>query len=185
MVRFEFLDKKQFNKYSNKIFDILSNNMSKIAPTGNSRNDDFIIWKDAVSESIKKDNRHIVLIFQEVTNQIIGFFQYSTTIETFMMEEIQLCPEFQGRYNIFRDLYSFVLRNVSDNLLYVEAYANKQNHKSIGILKKLGLKIIGENTNGKSFYFRGNYQDLENWYMNHAVFIMDMLKDAEKDEMIF
>ena len=166
MARFEFLNKSQFDKYSNEIFDILSSNMSIIAPTGNSRNEDFAAWNDAVSEGIKKDNRHIVLIFEEETKHIIGFFQYCTTVDAFMMEEIQLRPDFQGKYNIFRDLYSFVLKNISTDLLYVEAYANKLNYKSIGILKTLGLKAVGENKSGKSFRFRGDFKDLVKWHMS-------------------
>lgn len=165
MVRFEFLNKSQFDKYSNKIFDILFDNMNIIAPTGNTRNEDFILWNVVAIEGIKNDNRHFVLVFHEETNYVIGFFQYSIINYTFMMEEIQLCSDFQGRYNIFRDLYSFVLKNISNDLLYVEAYANKRNCKSISILEKLGLKIIGENRNGTSFHFRGNFKDLIKWNM--------------------
>lgn len=166
MAEFEFLNKNLFSTYANKIFNILADNMSVIAPTGNSRDDDFKSWYCAVNDGLKKDNRRIILILESGTEDIIGFFQYYTNVNTFMMEEIQICTEFCGKDNIFRDLYGFVLNNISDDLLYVEAYANKLNHKSMGILGKLGLKIIGENKNGTSFHFKGKFDDLVRWHMN-------------------
>lgn len=168
MAKFEFLNKNLFHICANKIFNILADNMSIIAPTGNSRDEDFKLWYHAVGDGLKKDNRCIILILARDTNDIIGFFQYYTTADTFMMEEIQICPEFQGKDNIFRDLYSFVLNHIGTDLLYVEAYANKLNHKSIGILEKLGLKVIGENKNGKSFHFKGMFDDLVCWHLNCA-----------------
>ena len=46
----------------------------------------------------------------------------------------------------------------------VEAYANKKNTKSMGILGKLGLEIVGENQRGTSYLFRGNYDDMLKWF---------------------
>ncbi len=168
MARFEFSDKNLFDTYANKIFDILADNMSVIAPTGNSRDEDFKEWYRAVGEGLKKDNRQIILILERETDEIIGFFQYYTTADTFMMEEIQIRSEYRGKDNIFRDLYRFVFDHICDDLLYVEAYANKLNRKSIGILGKLGLKIIGENKNATSFHFQGKFDDLIGWHRNRA-----------------
>lgn len=166
MAKFEFLNKNSFYQYANKIFEILADNMSVIAPTETSKNEDFSLWYHYISESIKKDNRKIILILEYETNNMIGYFQYSTTVDTFMMEEIQIRNEYQSNDNIFRDLYGFVLKNISNDLLYVEAYANKLNYKSIGILGKLGLKVVGENKSGKSFHFKGSYEDLKTWHLN-------------------
>lgn len=77
-----------------------------------------------------------------------------------MMEEIQFKPEYQGR-NVFRALYGFLL--LKEDIKFVEAYANTSNHKSIGILEKLGLSKIGTNKNGNSYHFRGKYSDLIKW----------------------
>lgn len=43
----------------------------------------------------------------------------------------------------------------------MEAYANKKNKKSQGILARLGLERIGENKNGNSYHFRGRYEALK------------------------
>ena len=44
MTTFEFLNKSDFSVISNEIFNILADNMTVIAPTGNSREDDFKCW---------------------------------------------------------------------------------------------------------------------------------------------
>ena len=80
------------------------------------------------------------------------------------MEEIQIRKSYQGKYNIFERIYKFVLDNIKDGVCVVEAYADKRNIKSVGILGKLGLTIVGENKNGISYHFRGTYADLLNWY---------------------
>lgn len=163
MADFVYLNKADFDKFADKIFNILADNMTAIAPTGNSREEDFKLWHQAISGAIKAENRHVIHICENGSGNIIGFFQYSINTDTFMMEELQICNEFQGKDNIFRDLFGFVLKNIGHELLYVEAYANKSNHKSIGILSKLGLKVIGENKNGLSFHFKGDFADLIKW----------------------
>ncbi len=160
-ITFTYLNKSDFSTVANEIFDILADNMEIIAPTGNARTQDFKCWYEAVGDGLKKEERQIVLI--KDAECIIGFFQYYTNADTFMMEEIQLKPEYQGK-NIFRKLYGFLIENIGEDLKFVEAYANTENHKSIGILEYLGLSKIGMNKNGHSYYFKGDYGDLIRWY---------------------
>ena len=164
MLSFTFLPKNKFNQFSEKLFEILSENMTKIAPTGNAYLEDYQTWNNAVGEGIKKDNRQIIIISSNT--EIIGYFQYYTDNDIFMMEEIQLAPKYQGESNVFRLLYGFVLAELSSDIQFVEAYANKLNEKSNCILKRLGLKIIGENKSKTSFHYSGYFSDLLNWY-NH------------------
>ena len=164
MINFGFLKKCDFALYSKKLFDILADNMSVICPTGNSREDDYREWFSAVSDGLKKENRNIILIYNSENSDPIGFFQYYTTHDTFMMEEIQIMSEYMGKFSIFRDLYGFVLQNISLSIKYVEAYANRQNKKSIGILKRLGLDIIEKVHDGRLYHFKGKFSDLVKWY---------------------
>lgn len=161
MICFTYLNKPDFSAIANEIFNILADNMEIIAPTGNTREEDYKCWFEGVSDGLKRDERHIILI--KNSHNIIGFFQYYINADTFMMEEIQFKPEYQGK-NVFRKLYGFLLPNISKDIEFVEAYANITNHKSIGILEKLGLKKIGMNKNGRCFHFKGNYSDLKKWY---------------------
>lgn len=161
MICFEYLNKPEFPAVANKIFDILADNMGKIAPTGNTRAEDFRCWYEAVADGLKKEQRQIVLIKDE--EDIIGFFQYYTNENTFMMEEIQFKPEYQGT-KVFRNLFGFLIENIGENPEFTEAYANTENLKSTGILRHLGLSEVGMNKNGRSFHFRGRYRDLVKWY---------------------
>ena len=161
MISFEYLNKSDFSAFARQIFVILADNMTVIAPTGNSREDDFALWFDAVSDGLQREERQIILIKDSET--IVGFFQYYTNADTFMMEEIQFRPEYQGK-GVFRKLYGFILKNIRNDLEYVEAYASINNQKSIGILEKFGLSNIGLNKNGRSYHFKGRFADLIKWY---------------------
>ena len=162
-VTFEYMDKEGFPSVSNILFGILADNMQVIAPTGNTREDDYKCWFNGVSDGLKRDERQIVLIKDSCN--IIGFFQYYVNLDIFMMEEIQLKPEYHGN-GIFRQLYGFLIENINDATGFVEAYANTKNVKSIAILGKMGLTRIGTNKSGSCFHFKGKYADLKEWYTN-------------------
>ncbi len=160
-ISFAYLPKAAFPNISKDIFDILADNMSLIAPTGLTREEDYRCWYGAVSEGLKKAPRQMVLIRDG--GSLIGFFQYYTNGETFMMEEFQLKPEYHGT-GIFRELYAFVIPNIPESTPYIEAYASIRNDKSIGILQKLGLKKQNLNQTGRSWHFKGDYADFLRWY---------------------
>ena len=160
-VSFSFLNKSDFQTVARQIFDILADNMTVIAPTGNSREEDFGLWSNAVSDGLRRAERQIILIKDD--DNLIGFFQYYTNEDTFMMEEIQFKPEYQGK-GVFRALYGFLISHIKGDIEYVEAYANISNSKSIGILERLGLANTGLNKNGRSYHFKGNYSDLLEWF---------------------
>ena len=161
MISFEYLNKSDFSAFARQIFDILADNMTVIAPTGNSREKEFGLWFDAVSDGLQREERQIILI--KDNGNLIGYFQYYINADTFMMEEIQFRPEYQGK-GLFRELYGFVLKNVRNDLEFVKAYASINNKKSIGILEKFGLSNIGLNKNGRSYHFEGRFVDLIKWY---------------------
>ena len=164
MFDFYFLKQDDFKQYAEGLFSILYDNMIQIAPTGNSREEDFAFWFYANKEELKNKNRRIIVSVQKVTNEIVGYFQFSVQSNILLMEEIQIRKIYQGNYNIFEGFYELFLTNMKDDVVFVEAYANKKNTKSIGILGKLGLSIVGENNRGTSYHFRGTYTDLLKWY---------------------
>lgn len=166
LITFEFLDKTYFSQKSKEIFDILADNMTMIAPTGNTREEDYICWSDSVSEGLERAERKIVLIKR--CDELIGFFQYFTNEDTFRMEEIQLKPEYHGK-GIFRKLYGFILPKIDNSIEFVDAFANIQNEKSIAILEHLGLKNVGLNKNGRSYHFKGQFKKLKEWYENDGI----------------
>lgn len=118
MIKFRFLNKSAFDSLSKVIFTILAANMSEIAPTENSYEDDYNSWFAAVKEGLAKEKRKIILIFSG--DELIGFFQYYTSGNKLMMEEIQIRSDWQGK-EIFRSLYGFLISNLPPEIHDVEA----------------------------------------------------------------
>ncbi len=164
MIKFCYLNKCEFENYARGLFSILCDNMSQIAPTGNSWEEDFQFWLQAMKEELQSEKRQIIMIIHKESEKVIGYFQYSVNKTVLMMEEIQIDQAYQGKHNIFRDLYGVVFENMEAGVEVVEAYANKKNTKSMGILGKLGLEIVGENKRGTSYLFRGTYVDMLKWF---------------------
>lgn len=138
--------------------------MSVIAPTGNTREEDYAVWYQALSRRMQEESWQIVLIFEASTEKLIGYFQYSLSGEVFMMEEVQIALPYQGKYGLFRSLFAFVLPKMEPNIAFVEAYVNRNNVKSMAILERMGLQKIGCNKNGNSFHYRGSFSDLLRWF---------------------
>ncbi len=164
MISFSYLQKGDFNTVQQTLFDILADNMTCIAPTGNTREEDHAMWYEAVSGAyIHKEERQIILI--KDGDDTVGYFQYYTNQQTasLMMEEIQLKAAYQGK-NIFRPLYAFLLAHLPTDLQSVEAYANVKNAKSIAILQHMGLQKVGINKNGICYHFKGMFSDLVRWF---------------------
>ena len=171
MIRFEFLDKSCAEEFLPALFRLLHTNMDKIAPTGNSYAEDYVQWHGAVSEELQRDPRQILLIYDG--EALAGFFQYNVNETTFMMETIQFDETHQGS-GLFPQLYAYLSEIVPENTTYVEAYAHKKNEKSRGILTHLGLHVIGENRNGNSDHFRGDWGDIREKYNGREAAIREM-----------
>lgn len=158
--QFTFLNKTTAAEILPELFDILADNMSKIAPIGNNYEEDQRRWLSAISDAIQKEPRQIILIWHG--SSLVGFFMYYISVsgETFMMEEIQCKPEYHGT-GVFRQLYHFMFSHIPDTVTTVEAFANKQNTKSQGILCHLGLTCIGKNKTERTYHYRGAYQKMK------------------------
>lgn len=150
-----FLSKASAEEYLPQLFDILYENMSVIAPSGESREEDWRIWHGAVAPALQKEPRQILLIRDGA--EIIGYFQYYVNNGVFMMEEIQLRPEYQGR-GIFRLLYRRLAELIPGDTKTVEAYAHEQNTRSRAILHRLGLNETAEPAKNGIIHYRGECQ---------------------------
>lgn len=159
MIRFAFLDKREKVQNAQRLFDLLYANMSVIAPTGHTYQEDFSAWSAAVLPALDNPERRIICIYDGAL--LIGYFQYCVKDTVFMMEEIQILRSYQTKAQLFRRLYAYVLPKLPSGIRFVEAYANKKNKKSQGILRHLGLSVSEENET--NFHYRGHYMDLVNW----------------------
>lgn len=163
MVKYALLEKEKFDSVSEELFDILANNMDKIAPTGKSREENYKAWYADVSPKVKNDEINIVVATDEGVGKIAAFFEFHTTADTLVMDEIQIGEDYHGK-GVFRGIYAFVFEKIGTDYLYVEAAANKLNSNSIGVLHTLGLKPVGELHDGMCLLLRGDFADLMSWY---------------------
>ena len=158
---FKYVNKAQLKDILPRLFEILHANMSRIAPTGNTYEDDYKIWFSNIYPAMEKTQRQIVLMYSE--KDIIGYFQYNVNCETFEMEDIQVNKVYHGT-GIFSAFYTWLVRQLPGDIKNVEAYADKKNIKSQGVLEHLGLTQIGENKNGKSYHYKGEYKKILDKY---------------------
>ena len=154
MISCRFLDKNEVQRFLPQLFSILHENMRVIAPTGNTYDEDYALWSGAVDIAMQKENRQIILIFNDET--LIGYLQYYTNETTFMIEEAQIRPAYQGR-GVLRNAFAFVAGFIPPDLPYAEAYANKKNTRSQTIIESHGFVRIGENKNGNSYHYRADW----------------------------
>lgn len=154
---FQYMDKSKAELILPALYDILYTNMRIIASTGNSYEVDKEVWLSCVAPALECVQRQIILIYNRCV--LAGYFQYYVNNSVFMMEEIQFKPEYHGS-GMFNQLYRYLVTIIPPDTKHVEAYANKRNEKSQAILKLLGLEVIGENRNGNSWHFKGEYNTL-------------------------
>lgn len=158
-MEYRFLLPQELPAQSRALFDILAGNMTQIAPTDNSLDEDYAIWSTSIVSLMQEEGRAIILAEQD--GALAGYFQYQARNGVLMMEEAEIAPQYQGA-GILRGFYAFLLPHLGD-LSEVEAYANRSNERSIAILRKMGLSPIGTNASGSSFHFRGRFADLLRW----------------------
>ena len=151
MISCRYLDASEISVWLPRLFSILHENMSAIAPTGNTYDADYALWSGAVASALEQENRRIVLIFNDEI--LIGYLQYDTNNTTFMIEEAQLRSAFQG-HGVMRKAFTFLAEKIPQKLSLIEAYANKKNARSQRILEHLGFSCVGENKNGNSYLYR-------------------------------
>ena len=156
--RFEFMDKERLDEWLPLLFDILYTNMSIIAPTGNSYENDKNIWIPAVSQGLEREQRQIIIMYDGET--LAGYFQYYINEGVFMVEEIQLMPAYQSTTLLFA-LFRYLSKILPEDAQYIAAYAHKKNFHSQSIIKKLGMELAGENKNGNSYFYRGDYKKVQ------------------------
>ena len=160
---FRFLEKPPAPEILDEIFDVLATNMRVIAPTGLTYEEDKVQWMACVPPALEQEARQMVLIY--AGDDLAGFFQYYVTADhnVFMMEEIQFKEAYRGS-GLFGELYRFLIPKLPADIVYVEAYADKRNTKSLAVLEHLGLNVVGENKNKISWHLQGDFAVLKEKY---------------------
>ena len=158
---FTYLSKQELLEMLPELFAVLSENMRQIAPTGNTYEEDYRCWRNYAVPEMEKESYKTVIM--RAGDTFAGYFQYRIHEDSLMMAEIQFKKEFQGS-GMFTAFYTWLVKQLTKDLAFVEAYTAKTNIKMQGILEHLGLSKAGENKNGRSFYYKGAYAKLVEKY---------------------
>jgi hypothetical protein len=156
-------NKDDIKKHLPAMFKLISTNMSAIAPTGNSLDEDCCIWQKAMYDELKKPNKKWLLAFNK--GMLCGYMLYriDTNLKIAYMDEIQLDARYQGDGVTFAKLFGcFLFSKEIECIETLYSYANKNNIKSQAILKCLGLSTIENFNNG--FRFIGKKVDATSWF---------------------
>ncbi len=148
---FIFLAKQKINETLPVLFDMLYENMEKIAPFGKAYEDAEEEWLGQVAPAMKKDKRQIVLMYDG--DALAGYAQYYTNDALLMIEEIQLKPKYQ-RTRLLSEFCKFMKAVLPSEIAYIEAYADKRNANSQGLMEAQGMKIIS--VDGGYYHYRGS-----------------------------
>jgi len=150
------------------MFDIISRNMREIAPTGNTLEEDRISWTRAMQEELQNPDKHWVLAFDG--EALVGYVLYRIENHSALraplpggecilhMDEIQIEKAYQGDGETFPLLMGKMLYDAKEaGARTVHTHVNKQNAKSQGIVRAMGLRIVKEKPCG--FIYEGKAKD--------------------------
>ena len=152
---FNFLDKQKVSNTLPVLFNILYENMEKIAPFGKSYEEAKTEWLGQLNPAMKKDRRQIVLMYDG--DALAGYAQYYTNDTILMIEEIQLKPKYQRRMLLY-EFCKFMKAILPSDITYIKAYADKRNINSQKLMEALGMIIVDET--GEFYQYQGFYQKL-------------------------
>ena len=141
MIAISCLNKKEKDQWLPILFDLLYENMCRIAPSGRNRDQDREQWLSQVSPALDKEPRQVLMCF--ANGKLVGFLQYYTRNDLLMVEEVQIAKGYQRTFLFYR-LCKHLLNTLPEEIRIIEAYADKRNHASIKLMGKLGMVTVEE-----------------------------------------
>ena len=141
-----------------RLFDILYGNMSVLAPSGYSYEEDQNVWMSYIAPLLDQGAKRIVLMFWD--DSVVGYSQYSMVGDTLHVDEVQVLPQYH-RTMLFYRFCQYMIKTVPETVWCIESYVRKDNANSISIHEGLGMKRIGENKSGTSWLYCGDRENAE------------------------
>ena len=152
-----FLDKEKELHLLEQLFDLLYENMRPIAPSDLPYEEEKHQWLSQVGPAMAKAPRQIVLVYDG--EDLAGYLQYYINRGLFMVEEIQLRPNCRSTSH-FSSLWKFMARVIPEDTHIIEAYADPRNLVSSHLMKKFGMTVVEEDSDGHFLHFRGSLHRL-------------------------
>ena len=155
-MQFKEINLQEFDQYVPGMFSILAANMMQIHPEETVTGDDFIRWAAFQREHFS-EKTFVVFMDGDI---LAGYFQYALRGNDLFVEEIEIRPEYQVRYNILGRLLRFMRDRIPEHITTLSAYINKNNPRSYTVAEKLGLSVAAESASGKSLLYSGDIRQL-------------------------
>ena len=155
MITFTYLNKNEKEIFLPKLFDLLYDNMSEIAPANSTYEHQKKQWLGNVSPALDKSARQIIMCYAD--DELIGYIQYYINDKLIMVEELQLKKKYHCTLTFYR-FCKHLICTLSTNIEYVEAFADKRNINSQKLMQRLGMKII--DSNSEFVHLRGNADEM-------------------------
>lgn len=130
--------------------DYIKKNNINLYNKMNYETDGFQKWINMISND---KNYNIILCFDK--EKLIGFLTYMIIEQNLILCEIQIIPEYQKKYRIFRKLLTEIPK--LDNISKVKCTIKKNNLHSIECFTNIGMK----NTN--DLWYEIDYNNFIKW----------------------
>lgn len=140
-----------------QLFDLLYENMSGIAPTGLSYQEEKEQFLSEVGPALARGPRQIVVLYDGL--EPVGYLQYYVSGGVFMVEELQLRRQWQAT-PAAASLWKFVSRVLPEDTRFLEAYADPRNTHSRRLMEKLGMKPVEDGACAGLLHYRGSLDRL-------------------------
>lgn len=151
-ISFRFLRREEAATILPQLFRILHTNMSLIAPSDCSYDEDRTLWLAYIIPAL--DQAEISILLMYAGDNLAGYFQYRIVGDTMAIDEVEIKPEYQ-RTMVFYRFCQFLLSQIPEEVKYLTSYVHKENRNSQSIHAALGMERIGENGSGTSWHYRG------------------------------
>lgn len=155
---FRTMEKQEYKNILPQLFHVLYTNMSSLAPTGCTYEEDRKLWLSYILPELDSGRKEIMLMV--LGDSVVGYGQYSITGDTLEMDEVELLPRYQ-RTKVFYRFCQYMIAALPETVQFVSSYVRKDNFHSISIHEKLGMERLGENKSGTSWRYRGSRKNLE------------------------
>ncbi len=161
------LTKKEILENIDNMYNIISDNMNEIAPTGNSKEEDYSNFKKYMLLELENENKRWIGAFYD--NELIGYFLYKMKEKYINIDEIQIKKEHQSDKCTFIKLFKSILDDEDNFRDYdVITYVNDKNIKSKAIVEKFGFHFLEKKGKGSKYITSYNNlkDNLEEYVMN-------------------
>ena len=164
MIVLSHLNKREKDQWLPILFDLLYENMHRIAPNGLNRDQEREQWLSQVSPALDKEPRQILMCFAD--GELVGYLQYYTRNDLLMIEEVQISRQYQRTFVFYR-LCKHLMDTLPEQVSIIEAYADKRNHASIRLMDKLGMMAVEEDESA-FIHMRGSAQAIRTIFTKGA-----------------